>query len=175
MKLKATYCFFTLFVILSSYGVQAGSYTTKNFGCDFFATCRNVISTTKSQSVSYTSKIEKGIYDNRQSSIASDFSYSVSSTNSRSINRGGSIDLQIIRIELGSTDEYSKTETIQNTVTVPARKVGHVYVRDKITTITLTHLIREEILDNGKWKDHGKRVERSTSKTVTTEISVKTD
>ena len=82
--MKTTYFLFTLFIILTSYGIKAGVQYINGPIC-FTYDCRRMITTTYTgSSESLSGKVEKTTYDNSKNNVAMEYTYTSSETSSRS-------------------------------------------------------------------------------------------
>lgn len=155
--MKTTFYLFTLFIILTFYGIQASvDYTyILCIGKD----CRTMITTTfVSSSDSLSNKADLITIDNRGSNVNFQHTYSFSQTVSRSTTASASIGMNIlgaaISASLGGSSSYSRTETFQYSVTVPPGKIGRVFSRVKSTTSKFRHVFQPQIREfsEGYWK-----------------------
>ena len=145
--MKTTYFLLTLFIILTSYGIQAGVQYTYPF-C-FLIDCRNVISTTHTGTTTSTSgRSLKVTYDNSKSKVAFDNTYTFKETISRTMSASASVGANILGIEvgasLGGSSSYSKEESFSYSVKIPAGKIGRVYVSVKTEIAKFRHVIQEQ-------------------------------
>ena len=175
MKEKLIYFLLTLLIILSSSGVQAGiKYIDRP--CLFCPPTRDVVITSKSsEHTSYSNWVEKGSFDNRGNQKPASFTYSYQATSSRSTNVGASVNLEIIKFEIGGSTSFSKTDSFSGTREIPAGKVGRAYIRDKITTVKFKHVLKKQEKINNFWKskvNEKERVDYSTVVTTSPELKI---
>ena len=175
MKEKLIYFLLTLLVILSSSGVQAGiKYIDRP--CLFCPPTRDVVITSKSsEHTSHSNWVEKGSFDNRGNKMPASFTYSYQVTSSRSTNVGASVNLEIIKFEIGGSTSFSKTESFSGAREIPANKVGRAYIRNKVTTVKFKHVLKRQEKINNFWKskvNEKERVEYSTVVTTTPEFKI---
>ena len=175
MKEKLIYFLLTLLLILSSSGVQA-SINYIDRPCLFCPPTRDRVITSKSsEHTSYSKWEEKGSFDNRGNKKPASFTYSYQATSSRSTNMGASVNLEIIKFEIGGSTSYSKADSFSGTKKIPANKVGRAYIRNKITTVKFKHAIKREEKINKFWRskvNERERVEYSTVVTTTPELKI---
>ena len=175
MKEKLIYFLLTLLVILSSSGVQA-SINYIDRPCLFCPPTRDRVITSKSsEHTSYSKWEEKGSFDNRGNKKPASFTYSYQATSSRSTNVGASVNLEIIKFEIGGSTSFSKTDSFSGTREIPANKMGRAYIRNKITTVKFKHAIKREEKINKFWRskvNERERVEYSTVVTTTPELKI---
>ena len=175
MKEKLIYFLLTLLLILSSSGVQA-SINYINRPCLFCPPTRDRVITSKSsEHTSYSNWVEKGSFDNRGNKKPASFTYSYQATSSRSTNVGASVNLEIIKFEIGGSTSFSKTDSFSGTREIPANKMGRAYIRNKITTVKFKHAIKREEKINKFWRskvNERERVEYSTVVTTTPELKI---
>ena len=125
---------------------------------------RDKVVTTKNQeTISYSSWVEKGSYNNKKNTSPQTFSYSYSETNSRTFSLGAGITKNILGIEvslsIGGELSWSKTDTFTGSAEVPGNKVAHAYLRDKIVTTKFKHVIQKQKTDiKGTWQNSGPEV-----------------
>ena len=175
---KQQILFVTILYILSLYNVLAGTQY-ENVNCLFCPPTRKQISTQRpSTSVSYGPFRERGSLNNKGSNKASELSYTYSVTNSRKFSVGAEIGASLLGAEvkasIGGELSYSRTESIATKKLIPANKVGHILVRDKITTAIFRHKIQIQEKVSGRWKNKGP-AKTSISKVITTSPDVKID
>ncbi len=126
-----------------------------------------------SSTTKYSKYVERGSFDNRHGKRTKTFTYSYSESNSRSFTLGANIPKSILKknvsVSIGGGLSWSKAETLSGSTRVPAKKVGHAYVRTKTVTTKYKHVIQcqeEDPYRPGKWRNIGKV--RTTYSTVTT-------
>ena len=176
--MKTTYFLLTLFIILTSYGIQAG-VQYQNFFCVFYD-CRYMISTTYTGTRSSTSKkILKTTYDNSKGKIPFENTYDYSETTSRTTSASATVGANILGIEigasLGGSTSYSITQNYNFHVNIPAGKIGRVYLSEKTEVATFRHVIQTQTKAWGepesKYKNEKGSV-RTEFTTVTTKSPV---
>ena len=176
--MKAIYFLLTLFIILTSYGIQAGvQYINQNDSNRKMITTTYVGSTTSS-----ARKFEKATYDNSKGKSAYEYTYSFSETTSRSMSPSVSVGTNILGAEvkasLGGLSSYSKTQSYSFHVKIPAGKIGHIYVSEKTSLAKFRHVIQPQIKDGQIWKNNptsSMKIEFSTVTTKTPEFSLVTN
>ena len=177
MTQKTLSFLFSLLFFLSFSFVQT---TTQYKYYGLFNQWRDQITTSKGgESVTYSSFVEQCSFDNRKGKLNSVQSYSISSTYSRTSSPSATVGINILGIEiksiLGGESSFSTTKTISSQVTVPPGQVGHVYLRDKKTTVVLLHKIQPQIQKDGSWvanPNESSRVERSYVTTISPDIKL---
>jgi hypothetical protein len=145
--MKSTYFLLTLFIILTSYGIQAGVQYQYPF-C-ILKYCRTVISTTYLGTTPSTSKRTlKATYDNSKGKTDVENTYQFSETVSRSMSASASVGASILGAEVGATlggsASYSRTQGFSYKVTIPAGKIGRVYASEKTETARFRHVIQPQ-------------------------------
>ena len=180
--MKTTYFLLTLFIILTSYGIQAG-VQYKNYLCAL-KDCRNMISTTYIGTSSSTSKKTlKVSYDNSKGTTSFSNTYTFSETTSRSMSASASVGASIlsaeVRASIGGEASYSRTQSYSYTVTIPPGKIGRVYVSQKTEVAKFRHVIQpqQKVLGepNSKYKNvSGMKTEYSTVTTKSPVFSFET-
>ena len=145
--MKTTYFLLTLFIILTSYGIQAGVQYT--YPLCLLKDCRNVITTTYTGTITSTSKKTlKVTYDNSKGKTAFEKTYSFSDTTSRSMSASPSVGAKILSAEvkasLGGEASYSRTQSFSYTVKIPAGKIGRVYVSQRTDVAKFRHVIQPQ-------------------------------
>ena len=175
--MKTTYFLLTLFIILTSYGIQAGVQYT--YPICLFKDCRTMISTTYTGTTTSTSrKSLKTTYDNSKSKVAFDNTYTFTETTSRSMSASASVGANILGVEVGATlggsASYSKTQSYSYSVKIPAGKIGRVYVSEKTEVAKFRHVIQpqEKGLGEPASKFHNVAGMKTEYSTVTTKSPV---
>ena len=181
--MKTTYFLLTLFIILSSYGIQAGvQYLDTPLCC--VHDCRTMITTTYVGSSSMISgKTLKVSYDNSQGKVTYENTYTFTETTSRIMNASPTIGAkflsQEVKASLGGETSYTRTETYRYSVKIPPGKIGRVYVTEKTTIANFRHVIQPQIREFGlnNWKADPNpgapmRIEYSTVTTKSPEFSL---
>ena len=173
---KVQFLFISIINILSLSSVLAGiSYD--NYCC-YFGICRKqIITTGPTKHTSIKNKREVGTFNNKGVNKAAEFSYQYTSSNSRKLSLGNDINPKILESEIkksiGGELQWTKTETFKDTQKIPANKVGHAYISDKITTAIFTHKIQHQSRVSGKWKNNGPvRISKSSVITTTPELKI---
>ena len=175
---KQQIVFATILYILSLYNVLAGTQI-ENVFCLFCPPTRKLITTQKpSISVRYGPYTEKGSLNNKGVNKPSELSYTYSVTNSRKFSAGVDIGASFLGAEvkasIGGELSYSKTESITTKKTIPANKVGHISIRDKISTAIFRHKIQIQEKISGRWKNKGP-AKTSISKVTTISPDLRID
>ena len=145
--MKTSYFLLTLFIILTSYGIQAG--VQYEYYLCILKDCRKQISTTYTGTTTSTSrKVLKFTYDNSKSKVAFENTYSFSETTSRSMSLGAQVSANTLGIEIGAsiggTSSYSRTESYSYRVNIPPGKIGRVYASEKTEVAKYRHVIQHQ-------------------------------
>ena len=145
--MKTTYFLLTLFIILTSYGIQA-SVQYEYYLC-VFKDCRKQISTTYTGTSTSTSrKVLKFTYDNSKSKVVFENTYTFSETNSRSMSVGAEVSAKTLGIEIGASiggsASYSRTESYSYHVKIPPGKIGRVYASEITEVAKYRHVIQHQ-------------------------------
>ena len=175
---KQQILFVTILYILSLYNVLAG-IQYKRADCFLCPPTRKEITTPNPTiSVTYGQYREVGSLNNKDSNRDSDLGYTYSTTNTRKYTAGIDIGANFLGIEvrasLGGELSWSKTESLSGKKTIPAHKVGHAYIRDKITTAIFRHKVQVQEKISGRWKNKGPAKTR-ISQVITTTPDLKID
>ena len=181
--MKTIYFLLTLFIILTSYGIQAT--TQYQYPFCVLKYCRTVISTTYLGTTTSTSrKILKNTYDNSKSKVAFENTYTYTETTSRSMSASASVGGSILGIEVGATiggsASYSRTQSYSYKVRIPAGKIGRVYLSEKTEVARYRHVIQPQEKGLGepdsKYRNSGSmRTEFSTVTTKSPVFSLETN
>ena len=145
--MKTSYLLLTLFIILTSYGIQAG--VQYEYYLCILKDCRKQISTTYIGTTTSTSrKTLKFTYDNSKSKVTYEHTYSISETTSRSMSLGAQVGAKILGVEIGASiggsSSYSRTESYGYKVRIPPGKIGRVYVSEKTEVARYRHVIQHQ-------------------------------
>ena len=180
--MKSIYFLLTLFIILTSYGIQAGVQYVKQTCTQF--ECRKVITTTYVGSTTSNSrKIEKASYDNSKGKTALEKTYSFSLSTSRTMSASASVGTTVlgkeVKASLGGDASYKRTQNYSYKVKIPAGKIGHIYLSEKTSIAKFRHVIQPQIKEGQQnWKNNpnsSMKVEFSTVTTKTPEFSLATN
>ena len=139
---------------------------------------RKITTSNPSSSSTYSPWREEGSFNNKGNNRIAEFEYSYSSTSTRTFSIGAEINAKFLLAEvkgsIGGELQWSKTQSFTGKRTIPANKVGHAYIRDKVTTSIFRHQIQVQEKINNVWtnKDSPKT---SISRVVTTTPEIKID
>ena len=162
--------------ILSLSSVLADSVKYEGIFCLFCEARRQIRTSKPSIYTSYGNKRETGSFNNKGVNQPAEFSYSYESSNTRKFSAGLNIGFNILGAEvkasLGGELQWTKTEKFIGKQTIPANKVGHAYITDRITTAVFRHTIQEQQKISGRWKNRGPS-KSTTSKVITTTPELK--
>jgi hypothetical protein len=156
--MKTTYFLLTLFIILTSYGIQAGVQYKYEPIC-LLHDCRKMITTTYTGTTTSSSRrIEKVSYDNTKGKLTVENTYEYQETSTRTSNAGADIGLSILGIEIkgsiGGETSFSKEEKFTVHMKVPPGKIGRVFLSEKKAIANFRHVIQPQIREFGAtvWK-----------------------
>ena len=184
--MKTTYLLFTLFLILTSYGIQAAVQYKYEPIC-LLHDCRKMITTTYTGTSTTTSrKIEKVSYDNTKGKLTVENTYKYTETSTRTSNAGATIGGKILGIEIkasiGGETSFTKSEEFTVQMKVPPGKIGRIYLSERTAVAKFRHVIQPQIREFGStvWKTDPNpgapmRIEYSTVTTISHEYSFATN
>ena len=180
--MKTTYFLLTLFIILTSYGIEAGVQYI-NGPWSPLRDCRRMITTTYlGTTTSSSRKIEKVSYDNRQGKVTVENTYHYSETSTRTSSASASVGGSILGIEInasiGGGTSFTKTESFTVNMRVPPGKIGRIYLSEKRAVARFRHVIQPQVKEFGTtvWKKDPNpaapmKIETSTVTTISHEYS----
>ena len=145
--MKTSYLLLTLFIILTSYGIQAG--VQYEYYLCIGKDCRKQISTTYTgTSTSTSGRVLKFTYDNSKSKVTFEHTYSFSETVSRSMNAGAQVGAKILGIEIGASiggsTSYTRSQSYSYHVKIPPGKIGRVYASEITEVARYRHVIQHQ-------------------------------
>ena len=156
--MKTAYFLLTLFIILTSYGIQGGVQYI-NGPWSPLRDCRRMITTTYLGTSTTTSrKVEIVSYDNTQGKTTVENTYHYSETSTRTSSAGASVGGSILGIEIkasiGGETSFSKTESFTVNMKVYPGKIGRIYLSEKRAVARFRHVIQPQVREFGTtvWK-----------------------